>query len=1013
MQKNIPRSLASKTPRKPRPVFPHTPIRGGDCPRGGRRSGPGHAGKGRLAAFATTFCLIAALATLLIAKPQTAQAYSGNMTWTYNGVHLISNMVGSDGSRGYCAEAEKMGPSQPYSEWYWIGEVDRETLHADPHGLAWLISQCYPFHSSFYGQDLSSDEAVHVSQAAIWMYQGTMNQDHYIPARKTTCTSCTEAEAAIAWKLAQEAKGHEGQEGPWDHCAKYWIAPSSSLQNMIGIPPTGSIIFSKQSAAPELTVSAPGYSLEGASFGLYTDEACTQELQSFTVDAEGKAQIDDIGAGTYYLKEKAAPSGYLLDSDPISVTVTAGSTTEASIAETPRYGVPDILIEKQDSATGTATPQGDASLEGAEFTASFYSAGTKAEAGKPERTWVLKTDSDGMVRMDDAHKVSGDDWYQIGDGTVVLPLGTLVLEETRAPEGYELPHDAKTIFTISPDSSSSTGASVLNPATVSEDVIRGGLSVQKLDAERKDATPLGNATLAGAVFTITNAGAQSVVVDGKTYAPGDAVLTIEADASGKASTAADALPYGTYRVDETTAPKGYQLNSSWSGTVKISEAGKMATLEEGEACQDYVIRGDLSFVKQDAETAGRMKGVPFRIVSKTTGEWHIAMTDENGLLDTSASHQPHTQDANANDKALQDDGSVDDSLIDPTAGIWFSGSADTAVPADDSMGALPYDTYRIEELPSSANQGKKLVSFEATVSRNSFVVGLGTVSNENGPHIGTTLTSEEGEHVVASTSELFTLIDTVSYSNLTPGTTYELTGTLMDHDTGEPLAGAEPVTVSFVPDAESGTQEVSFMIQGLPETVKRIVAFESLKEEGKEIAVHADIEDEGQSVRFSELHTTATSRKDGTHSIQAGDGAEIVDTVTYAGLVPQETYTLEATLHVVDGNGNDGGALLNEGGDVIAFTKDFVPESEDGTVDVPISFNASSLGGRKIVVFERLTHRSHEVGKHEDIHDEGQTIEFTQPGIPDTGDAGSLLWIAFGSAGILILAGGLVLRSHH
>lgn len=1013
MQKNIPKPSASKTQGEPHHAFPHTPIRGGDCLKGGRHGGPGHAGKKRLAAFTTAFLVLAALGALVIVQPQPAQAYSGNMTWSFDSTYLITSIVGSDGSRGYCAETEKMGPSLPYSEWYWIGDMDSATLHADPHGLAWLISHTYPFQSSFYGQDLSSDEAIHVSQAAIWMYQGTMNQDRYIPSHGTVCTSCTEAEAAIAWKLAQEAKGHEGQTGPWDHCAKYWISPSSALQNMIGIPPTGSISFSKQSAEPELTVSAPGYSLEGATFGLYADEGCTQELQSFKVDAEGKARIDDISTGTYYLKEKAAPSGYLLNGDAISITVTGGSTADASIAETPRYGVPDILIRKQDSTTGTATPQGDASLEGAEFTASFYPAGTEAGSAKPERSWVLRTDSDGYVRMDDAHKVSGDSWYKLGDGTVVLPLGTLVLEETKAPVGYELPKDATATFTISADSSSSTGASVLNPTTVAEDVIRGGLSVQKLDAQRKDATPSGNATLAGAVFTITNASAQSVVVDGKTYAPGDAVLTIEADANGKASTAADALPYGIYQVNETTAPKGYQLNSSWSATVRITEAGQMAALEEGEACKDLVIRGDLSFVKQDAKTAERMKGVPFRIVSKTTGEWHIAVTDENGLIDTSASHQPHTQDTNANDKALQDDGTVDDSLIDPSDGIWFSGCTDMAVEPDDSMGALPYDTYRIEELPSSANQGKKLVSFEATISRNSFVVGLGTVSNENGPHIGTTLTSEEGEHVIASTSGPITLVDTVTYSNLTPGTSYELTGTLMDHDTGEPLAGAEPVTVSFVPDSENGTEEVSFMVQGLPETMKRIVAFESLKEEGKEIAVHADIEDEGQSVRFSMLHTTATSRRDGTHTVKAGDGAEIVDAVAYAGLVPQETYTLEATLHVVDGNGNDGGALLNAGGDAITFTKDFVPESEDGTIDVPISFNASSLEGRKIVVFEKLVKSGHEVGKHEDIHDEGQTVEFTERSIPDTGDAGSLLWIAFGSAGILILAGGLFLRSRH
>lgn len=104
---------------------------------------------------------------------------------------------------------------------------------------------------------------------------------------------------------------------------------------------------------------------------------------------------------------------------------------------------------------------------------------------------------------------------------------------------------------------------------------------------------------------------------------------------------------------------------------------------------------------------------------------------------------------------------------------------------------------------------------------------------------------------------------------------------------------------------------------------------------------------------------------------------------------------------------------MNSAGETITFTKDFVPESEDGTVDVPIEFNAQNFAGTKIVVFEELTHKGHVVGKHEDIHDEGQTVVFEETGVPDTSDTSSVAWGAFALAGIAALVRGIWVRSRH
>lgn len=956
-------------------------------------------------------CLAAAACALGLMSPKAAKAYEGSVVWSYDPTTLITDIHGSDGSRGYCAQAEKAGPQGTYTEWHWVSEMDSGTLRGDPHGMSWLIAHCYPLNSTFSGQTLDAKGAATVSQAAIWMYQGDLTKDRYIPKRGLTLYDCTQEQADLAWALAQEAHTHDGKAGSWDHVAKFWVSPNSGRQNIIAIPPYGSLTVTKQSAETLVSVSGTGYSLEGAEFGLYLDQACTQEVESFTTDAEGNGKTGLVAEGTYYLKEKKAPKGFLVSQDVLKIAMAGGQEIHTEVPEQPRYSVPDILINKQDAETG-GEAEGDATFEGAEFTAKFYPEGTDT-SGTPERTWTIRCDADGTARLDDAHKVSGDDWYRKQDGTIVLPLGTLVVEETKAPSGYRLPGNSRQEFRIAADDSAPTGATILQPATVEEEVMRGGIAVQKVDAESKSASPNGKAVLSGAVFEIVNASRHAVIVGGTSYAPGAAVTTIETDSTGRAATAADALPFGTYTVHETKAPEGYLLNSDWEKTVSITEDGKILELQGDDACADQVKRGDLSFVKEDGTTSARMADIPFKITSKTTGEWHIAVTDANGILDTAAAQYPHTQSTNANDAAVKDDGTFDDTKIVRDAGIWFAGTRDGSSDPDDSKGALPYDVYTIEELSSPANAGKKLVSFEATITRDAFGVHLGTVTNEEGPHIETTLTDEEGEHIVPATDETFTLVDTVAYANLEPGKTYELTGTLMDHDTGEVLPYAEPVTTSFTPASESGTTEVTFTVTGLPSSVKRIVAFESLKEEGKEIAVHADIEDEGQSVRFSELQTTAAESGSGSHTLKAADAAELTDTVSYTGLIPNETYTLTATLHVVDSKGNDGGALVNSAGETITFTKDFVPESEDGTVDVPIEFNAQNLASTKIVVFEELTHKGHVVGKHEDIHDEGQTVIFEETGVPDTSDTSSVAWGAFALAGIAALVGGIWVRSRH
>lgn len=96
----------------------------------------------------------------------------------------------------------------------------------------------------------------------------------------------------------------------------------------------------------------------------------------------------------------------------------------------------------------------------------------------------------------------------------------------------------------------------------------------------------------------------------------------------------------------------------------------------------------------------------------------------------------------------------------------------------------------------------------------------------------------------------------------------------------------------------SGTVELEFTFDASLLAGETVVVFEDLLQDGKLVAVHADIDDEGQSVQVVRIGTTATS--EGGGKTVTGDAAVIVDEVAYEGLTPGETYKLIATLMDAD-----------------------------------------------------------------------------------------------------------------
>ena len=724
----------------------------------------------------------------------------------------------------------------------------------------------------------------------------------------------------------------------------------------------GNAKLQKTSTNANITDGNGIYSIAGATYGVYSDKDCTKPLATLTTDTSGNTEAVEVRATTVYIKELSAPAGFKIDKTVYSLSVEAGKTATLKVSDTPK--VTDTLIElfKIDMETQKSNPQGNASLEGAEFTWNFYAGYYNKNnlPAQPTRTWVTKTiaekDSDGAIhyitRLADKYKVSGDSFYT-QDGKNVLPLGTLTVEETKSPSGYllagaymqadgseeQIKGMYLTQITEDGDLAVLSGS---NQYHVSDKVIRGGVKIQKRDLETGDTKAQGGATLKDTTFEIISLNDNTVLVEGKLYKKNEVVKTIYTDIEGIASTSAGLLPYGKFRLSEQKPPEGYLTEGAKEIDFEITENGKIVDLtDEAHSIYNQIKRGDIEGVKIGAGSHKRLADVPFRITSKMTGESHIVVTDDNGQFSTASNWASHKHNTNAG-KTSED-------------GVWFG----TSEP-DDSKGALLYDTYIIEELRTLTDEYEKEIT------------------------IHTTATSKDGEKNILAGKKV-TIIDTVKLDGLIKGTKYQLKGwQMLKEENAELLINGKRVEndYTFVADDEAMKVEIAYTFNASALGSKNLVTFEELydlsnPEEPVKVAEHKDIEDDGQTVLITEriikIHTTATD-KDGKKEIEAGKDVTIVDTVKLEGLEVGTKYQLVGWQMLKDENAE---LIINDK----RVENDYIFTSDSETMEVKIAFtfDASALGGKQLVTFEKLYDLSNpdepiKVTEHKDIEDDGQTV---------------------------------------
>lgn len=538
-------------------------------------------------------------------------------------------------------------------------------------------------------------------------------------------------------------------------------------------------------------------------------------------------------------------------------------------------------------------------------------------------------------------------------------LGKYTVRETKAPYGMVLNGTPKTVELTY------AGETVEITETAAEfynERQKAALSLAKMLG--KDETfNIGNS---GEILSVQFGlfAAEDLTAADGSFVPKDGLLEIaNCDENGNITFKTD-IPVGAKLYVKEIATDSHYILSDEKYPVTFEYAGQDTALVEikangGEAIKNDILYGSVKGLKIDRETESVIAGAKFGLFCSDETEF----TAENAILTAESGED----------------------------GIFLFEN-------------IPYGNWLIKELQPADGYLVNEEIYSVRISENGQTIGI-TVVNDRIPEIKTNA-AVDGEKEICAT-EVFTLTDTVSYKHLIPGKEYLLVGTLMDKSTGKPLLldGKEiHAETVFIPEAPNGTVTVTFTFDAkLIKENTSLVVFETLYKDGKELAVHADIEDENQTVKVKvpEIGTKATVN--GKKEVTASGRVKIEDIVSYKNLTPGKEYTVKGVLM----NKATGEPLLADGKEIrSSFT--FKPDKPDGEINITFVFDASGLKtATEIVVFETLYRDGTEIAAHADLKDEGQTVKITPPtpDNPQTGDNSNLgFWIGLGAVAL----GGLV-----
>ena len=808
----------------------------------------------------------------------------------------------------------------------------------------------------------------------------------------------------------------------------------------------GWVEINKSSSNPAISDGNDCYDLAGAEYAVYNSS--NQAVAKLTTDENGYAKSGLLPSGEYTVKELKAPKGYALDEEGHQVRITSGQTTTSNLVDKPQSDPVGALLGKYDGEktyTGEGNlPLGSAKLYGAQYSIEYYDGyyNTEAEAqasGNPTRKWILQTDEDGYVNLRyadqsfDVHdadgnviatlpyKVSGDDFYRAANGAISLPLGTAIIKEIKAPQGYNLPQpfgmDQVFVRQITSDGNLDVVHSY-NAPEVAEPIMRSDVEFTKAASDDSH-------SLAGVPFKITS----------KTTTESHVIVT---DENGKASTKAS---WNKHTQD--TNGNDWIMSEDAEGiqgfVAKLLDAAKVLDPTCGVWFGQYTDgdetkitdpddeRGALPYDEYTLEELPCDANAGYQLIKKDftvsrDNTFNADNTVNLGTLtdqDVSITTQAYDKADGDQEVVAEPDVTVIDkiscdnlqkgteyiingTLMDKATGKPYVDAAGNEVHGSVTFTAKSQEQDAYVEFSfdgSNLTDSTELVVFEdlATTDNPDRILADHKELSDQGqtvtvkpPVIGTIATDgiDNDKQVVKDTEMIVT--DTVAYYGLTPGKQYMLKGELMDKATGAVLkdAAGNPVTAEkqFTPNATAGTVEIQFTFDGSNlKKDQNLVAFEHVLTKDKEIATHAEINDIPQTVTVIKpsIKTTAKSSQAGhenSDNVVRDTTATVKDTVEYKNLVPGKEYTLIGKMM----DKATGTALLKADGTEATGKATFTPETANGTATVEITFDCADLDDHSLVAFEKLYRGETTIASHEDIDDVDQTVKVDTPLVETT-----------------------------
>lgn len=384
----------------------------------------------------------------------------------------------------------------------------------------------------------------------------------------------------------------------------------------------------KSSSNKELTAGNGCYSLSGAEYGIYTDKACTRKIGSITTNASGYGSYSKYvdASASYYAKETKAPKGYELDKTVYTFVNSGKKAADGtkiysfSCTDEPVDDPVGIVLQKKNAITGETTSQG---LGGAVFSVSYYAqeidkdydvkSGDTAPAldsKNLKRTWYIETQETGRALLNKNYLADGynSDEFYYNNNLITVPIGTVVIREEKAPEGYSLSdvvfyrHISEEIAEIAKD----TNTPINVP--IDEMPAKAYIGIHKLNRS--------GIGVGGAVYGLYSDSACASLYD---------KLTTNTDGKG---TFAKSVDVGkTYYIKEITAPTGYELDDTVYPVIANEENSTVETAVIQTIYED-AIKADLKIKK--SSTDGIVSNLWFAISDNLGNEYNAVSTDKNG-----------------------------------------------------------------------------------------------------------------------------------------------------------------------------------------------------------------------------------------------------------------------------------------------------------------------------------------------------------------------------------------------